>query len=46
MWWLKTVILATQEEEIRSTVVRGQPREKVLKTPFQSIKKLSVVVCT
>jgi hypothetical protein len=31
-WWLKPVILATQEAEIRRITAQGQPREIVCKT--------------
>jgi hypothetical protein len=33
--WLKSVILAPWEAKIRKIVVRGQPRQKVHKTPSQ-----------
>jgi hypothetical protein len=33
--WLMTVIPATQEGEIGRIVVRGQPEQKVSKTPSQ-----------
>jgi hypothetical protein len=36
--WLTPVILATWEAEIRRIMVRGQPRQKVGKTPSQPIK--------
>jgi hypothetical protein len=43
--WLKPIILATQKEEMRrSTAVQGQPRQKVLKTPFQTIARSSGVL--
>jgi hypothetical protein len=32
-WWLKLVILATWEVEIRRIGVQGQPRQKVCETP-------------
>jgi hypothetical protein len=41
--WLIPVILATQEVEIQSIVVRGQPSQKASKTPV-STKKLGVMV--
>jgi hypothetical protein len=34
-WWLTPVILATQEAEIRRTVVQSQSRQIVLKTLSQ-----------
>jgi hypothetical protein len=40
--WLKPIILATGEEEIRRNQVRGQWGQKVHKTPVSTNKKLSV----
>jgi hypothetical protein len=37
MWWLTPIILATQEAEIRTIAVGGQPGQKVCKTPSQPI---------
>jgi hypothetical protein len=34
-WWLTSVILATQEAEIRKIAVQSQPEQIVLKTPSQ-----------
>jgi hypothetical protein len=35
--WLKPLILATQEAGIRRIMVQSQPRQKVHKTPSQSV---------
>jgi hypothetical protein len=32
-WWLRPVILATQEAEIRRIMVRSQPRQIIHRTP-------------
>jgi hypothetical protein len=34
-WWLMSIILATQEAEIRRMVVQSQPRQIVLETLSQ-----------
>jgi hypothetical protein len=36
VWWLKPVILATWEAEIRRIMAWGQAGQKVLKTPISS----------
>jgi hypothetical protein len=36
-WWLRPVILGTQEAEIRRIMVRSQPRQIVCKTLSQKI---------
>jgi hypothetical protein len=38
--WFTTVILATQQAEIRRITVQGQPRQKVDEISFQSIKSI------
>jgi hypothetical protein len=35
--WLTPIILATWEDEIWRIMVRGQPRQKVLKNPISKI---------
>jgi hypothetical protein len=40
-WWLTSVILASQEAEIRSNVVQSQPRQIVHKTLSQKKKKIT-----
>jgi hypothetical protein len=44
-WWLKPVILATQEVEIRRITVRSQPRQIVLQDPIskKSFTKIELV---
>jgi hypothetical protein len=37
VWWLTSVIPATQEEEIRRIAVRGQSGQKLMRPPSQSI---------
>jgi hypothetical protein len=43
--WLMSAILISWEAEIRRITVRGQPRQKVLKTPHLK-QWLDAVVCT
>jgi hypothetical protein len=38
VWWLKTIIPAAQEAEIRRIMVPDQPGQKVSKTPSQQNK--------
>jgi hypothetical protein len=38
-WWLTPVILATQEAEIRTTIVRSQPQQIVWETVAQKKKR-------
>jgi hypothetical protein len=37
VWWLKPVILATWEAEVRRIKVQSKPRQKILKTLSQPI---------
>jgi hypothetical protein len=43
--WLKPIILATQEAEIRRIVVRGHPRQKVSKTHLNQWLGMVVHAC-
>jgi hypothetical protein len=45
VWWLKPVISAIQEAEIRKITVQGKPGQKVRKTTYQQ-NKPGVVVDT
>jgi hypothetical protein len=45
VWWLMTVILATQEADIRKIRFKASLGKKFLSSPSQPIKKLDMVVC-
>jgi hypothetical protein len=41
--WLSLIIPATQEAEVKRIMVQGQPRQKLIKTPSQSISSAGMV---
>jgi hypothetical protein len=43
MQWLTSVILVTQEAEIRKLVIQGQPQQKPCKTLNSTTTKLGMV---